>query len=350
MDYVITYYSGLRQVALGELRQALGDVEPLQTLPGNRHDALFFRSAAAPRQLLGLRSAENAFALVAEIAGVSVHRVKGLERLRECLAAADFAPAVAAVAAARGETPAAGFGLTLQLQGHHKFAEGEVHAMCRELLGTRPELGGYAPHHALNVRMQLVRDKGFLALQLPPRALHFRPYKVETRAGSLDPTVAAALARLAGAAPGKTFLDPLCGAGTIAIEAALMGASVRAGDRDPEALAKTAENAAAAGIALALATWDAEELPLPDGSVAAAAANLPYGKDIPLEKPGRFVRRFLGQLGRVLEPGGQAALLSTIGPLLARNVAENKDFQLLQEIALDLYGHTATIQVIRRRA
>jgi tRNA (guanine6-N2)-methyltransferase len=67
------------------------------------------------------------------------------------------------------------------------------------------------------------------------------------------------LARIAEPAPGELVLDPFCGDGTVAIEAALAypEAHVTGTDIDPTRLANAAANAGRAGVSLDLAVADA---------------------------------------------------------------------------------------------
>jgi 23S rRNA G2445 N2-methylase RlmL len=63
-------------------------------------------------------------------------------------------------------------------------------------------------------------------------SLHRRPYRVHQHDAPIRPTMAAALCRLAGAGTDTAVTDPMCGCGTIPIEAALAARNLPpAGDR-----------------------------------------------------------------------------------------------------------------------
>ena len=97
--------------------------------------------------------------------------------------------------------------------------------------------------------------------------------------GSMDPMEARAVANLAGARPGRTVLDPMCGTGGLLIEAGLLGADVVGIDAQAKMIQGTRENLAAyldAGVGLA--RGDAARLPLPDGAVEAVVIDVPYGR------------------------------------------------------------------------
>ena len=149
--------------------------------------------------------------------------------------------------------------------------------------------------------------------------LHRRGYRPERAEAPVRENLAAGLIRRAGWKGGEAFLDPLCGSGTLAVEAALLGmgrapglhrsfgfeafpsfrterwvglkegaeeaakpsppAPVFASDRDAAAVEQTARTARRAGVAdhVEVACCPVEELeaPAPTGLVV---ANPPYGR------------------------------------------------------------------------
>jgi len=60
--------------------------------------------------------------------------------------------------------------------------------------------------------------------------------------GSMSPTDARAYANLAGAAPGRTLLDPMCGTGGLPLEAGIVGSDVIACDAQTKMVRGTREN------------------------------------------------------------------------------------------------------------
>jgi tRNA (guanine10-N2)-dimethyltransferase len=108
--------------------------------------------------------------------------------------------------------------------------------------------------------------------------------------GSMAPELARALANLAGARPGATLLDPMCGTGGIPIEAGLVGARTLAADVQPKMAAGTRTNLAdalgnggVAGLQVEPGAWDviradARSLPVTDGAVDGVVFDAPYGR------------------------------------------------------------------------
>jgi 23S rRNA G2445 N2-methylase RlmL len=145
--------------------------------------------------------------------------------------------------------------------------------------------------------------------------------------------------RLAQLPPGARLLDPCCGSGTIPIEAALAGFEASGSDLDPEAVAGARLNAQAAGLTLALETWDARALPLEPASFDAMITNLPWGKQIAVDDAlDRLYAEICAEIERVLRPGGRAVILTST-PDLVRFAS----LPLSSSLEISLFGQTPTI-------
>jgi len=99
--------------------------------------------------------------------------------------------------------------------------------------------------------------------------------------GSMAPLDARALANIAGAAPGRTILDPMCGTGGTLIEAGLVGAAVVGTDAQWKMVRGTKGNLDALvgkDHETAVGRADATALPLRDGVVDGVVFDAPYGR------------------------------------------------------------------------
>lgn len=94
----------------------------------------------------------------------------------------------------------------------------------RDHCGVRPDVEVQQPNWRLNG--WIYRDKLVLSLDLSGDSLHRRGYRTEGGRAPLKENLAAALLLRAGwndlSGSAKPLLDPMCGSGTLAIEAALM--------------------------------------------------------------------------------------------------------------------------------
>ena len=188
----------------------------------------------------------------------------------------------------------------------------------RERFGERPSVDRADPD--LTLFVHVVRDLCTVYLDLSGDSLHRRGYRAEAMEAPLKESLAAAILRLSGWDRERPFLDPMCGSGTIAIEAALWARRIAPGllrerfglerwachdeaqrrgmtdlreaafarilpasppifgsDIDPAAVAVATENARVAGVKVSFARKSVADLePLsPPGMVL---TNPPYGE------------------------------------------------------------------------
>jgi 23S rRNA (guanine2445-N2)-methyltransferase / 23S rRNA (guanine2069-N7)-methyltransferase len=101
----------------------------------------------------------------------------------------------------------------------------------REHCGTRPSVDLGSPDLRLN--LSLMRERASVAIDLSGEPLHRRGYRQSGVEAPLKENLAAALLLRCGwpsiAAAGGAFVDPMCGSGTLVIEAALIAADVAPG-------------------------------------------------------------------------------------------------------------------------
>ncbi|MFC7323543.1 THUMP domain-containing protein [Halorubrum rutilum] len=102
--------------------------------------------------------------------------------------------------------------------------------------------------------------------------------------GSMAPADARAYVNLAGAAPGRTLLDPMCGTGGLPLEAGLVGSDAVACDAQRKMVRGTRENlreyvgGGSESPDWHVARGDATALPLRDDAVDGIAFDAPYGR------------------------------------------------------------------------
>lgn len=100
-----------------------------------------------------------------------------------------------------------------------------------ESVGTRPSVDVDRPD--IRVNCYIHRDQAQLYLDLSGTSLHERNYRLASGQAPLKENLAAALLLRARwpeiAAQGGAFVDPMCGAGTLVIEAAMMAADIAPG-------------------------------------------------------------------------------------------------------------------------
>ncbi len=103
-------------------------------------------------------------------------------------------------------------------------------AVCdrhRDASGVRPSVSKDRPD--VRVHAYLTADQATFYLDTSGEPLFKRGYRRETAEAPLRENLAAGLLRLAGWQVGTALLDPLCGSGTIAVEAALIARDIAPG-------------------------------------------------------------------------------------------------------------------------
>jgi putative N6-adenine-specific DNA methylase len=96
----------------------------------------------------------------------------------------------------------------------------------RAEVGRRPNVNLLTPHFRINIRIQ--GKKATLSLDSSGDSLHKRGYRIQTVDAPINEVLAAGMLKIAGWQGDRPFLDPMCGSGTIPIEAALMAAHIPA--------------------------------------------------------------------------------------------------------------------------
>jgi tRNA (guanine10-N2)-dimethyltransferase len=133
--------------------------------------------------------------------------------------------------------------------------------------------------------------------------------------GSMAPLDARALANIAGAAPGRTILDPMCGTGGTLIEAGLVGAAVVGTDAQWKMVRGTDANLdslVGAAHETAVARADATALPLRAGAVDGVVFDAPYGRQskIATHRLADLVAGTLTEAHRVSTDGATCVLMA----------------------------------------
>ncbi len=239
----------------------------------------------------------------------------------------------------------------------------------RERTGERPSVDLAAP--ALRINAHAAQGAVTIAIDLSGESLHRRGYRGAQGAAPLKENLAAAILVRAGwpaiAAAGGSFVDPMCGSGTLPIEAALIAADIAPGllrdrfgferwkghdpdawaavrraaearrqdalltpgrirgfDRDAVAIRDAEANAARGGLEkrLFFQRCELENLPAAPAPTGLVAVNPPYGERLGETDELRVLYRLLGERLRAGYRGWEAAVF-TGNPALGRELGIN---------------------------
>ena len=193
-------------------------------------------------------------------------------------------------------------------------------------------------------------NRRFVDVSLAPRGLadpRFTWRRKDVPAAS-HPTVAAALARLAGSGPDDIVWDPFVGSGAELVERARLGPyrSLHGSDLEPRALEAARENLAAAGVPATLEAGDA--LTLAPRGVTLVLTNPPMGRRA--SRSSKLVEdldRFVAHVASILVPGGRLVWIAP-WPRRSRTAGEKAGLSLEMARVVDMGGFDAEVQCWKR--
>jgi tRNA (guanine6-N2)-methyltransferase len=350
-----TVQPGLEEIAAEEITRDIGG-----TVKKTDRGLVVFRAPDITPDLLNLRTVEDVF-LLAWGTDALTYRATDLEKIERWTAREPDWPRLLQLHHGVHPKPKGKptYRLVAQMTGTHGYRRIDARsAMARGLAGKLPASWKAADENAaVEVWLTIDGEQAVCGVRLSDATMRHRTYKDEHLPASLRPTVAAAMVRLAGAAPGDMVIDPLCGAGTILAEQLALARQRRAGavqviggDMDRAAVQAAAGNLRAAGPGWRLARWDARRLPLADASADRIVTNPPFG--VQLGDPADIVplyRAVVAEADRVLRPGGRAVFLVGTGALL-QPAATNVGWRAQRRVRLRVLGQPAELSVWRKPA
>ncbi len=342
MEYFARTTAGLERLALLDAQTQFA-----LSAPALARRRLDFTTAVHPATLLRWRSVDDVYVALGQCAELAPGRA-ALDQLEAFAAALDLSTACATITQVRDLPDQPTLYVTASVASQ-RFSRHEVEERVRRAMAARGwQLADESHAAALDLRVLVEGAEALVGLRLAATPLHRRAYKVCHTPGSLKPPVAYALALLATLAPAATVLDPCCGAGTIALEAAALvpPAQVWASDVDPAVVACAEQNRQQAEAALHLSCAAATHLALPAASFDAVITNPPWGRQV-LEPAAlaELYRGLLTEIERLLKPQGRAVILTDQSELLLSIMLESTGLQLAYAQQISLFGLFPTIHV-----
>ncbi|EQA3418891.1 bifunctional 23S rRNA (guanine(2069)-N(7))-methyltransferase RlmK/23S rRNA (guanine(2445)-N(2))-methyltransferase RlmL [Cronobacter dublinensis] len=246
--------------------------------------------------------------------------------------------------------------------GAMKVKDAIVDAFTRKNL-PRPSVDRELPDLRINVWLN--KDTASIAIDLSGEGLHQRGYRDRTGQAPIKENLAAAIVMRSGWEPGTPLLDPMCGSGTLLIEAAMIAtdrapglhrthwgfngwaqhddnvwkavkteAQVRArrglgeyasrfygSDNDPRVIERARTNARRAGLAdiITFSAQDVAQLtnPLQEGPTGTVISNPPYGERLESEPALIALHSLLGRIMKNQFGGWNLSLFSASPELLS---------------------------------
>ncbi len=214
-----------------------------------------------------------------------------------------------------------------------KLVGEKVIERVREFFGSPPEVNLDYP--SVVVRAEWYFDRLRVGVEVSgEESLHRRYYRIVEHMASLKPTIAYAMLELGEAMKAERLLDPMCGSGTIAIEAALNFAvpEIFCFDIRKDFVMSAVENASVARVRdlIAFGVHDARRLEEVLDKVDLIVTNPPYG--VRMGSPRKVLKlykSFLSSAFNVLDEGGRLVMITPLKE--TRELALERGFKLLEE-------------------
>ena len=297
--YFVTTVGGLEDVVREDLQTHLQGLAQVQVEHGKRYGRIFFQYTRSPQRLLGLRSAENCFALLAEIHGITVG-LPGLEFLKAKVKKLDLRPAIRLGQVCRPAIHGAGFQLNTTLQGGHRFSGAQLASSIQKILVDHHGLEPGNGRDVLQFHLQVMGKRALFSLRLP--LLKTPDSSVEK--GALGGSLVYCLAHILGIQERDVVVNATCGIDGLERIADFCRPRLMIGFQQSK-IPLVASSAGRGELAVhesRIAGFLAQ-LPLADASVDCLLSSLPASSS-----PG-FLERQIGEFVRILHPGGVAALV-----------------------------------------
>lgn len=357
----LVYYAqampGVEKIAWLEIRERLSRAKLVDFLfTKDKNGIVVFEFAGDPVDLLGLRTTEDVFVVVATATKLSRdwRDLRVVARLIEnSYSLGRAVRALRAVKPRSGQRGVLTYRVISRKVGRHQYRridfEEAVSKGIHRRYGKRWQR--VDDRAQIEIWANLLGSRLLCGLRLSDRSMRHRGYQTVNLPASLRPSVAAAMVFLTDPTPGDVFLEPMCGSGTLIAERVLSGdyGQVVGGDVLLERVRATVENLGFTKKRGVVCNWDACRLPVATTSVDRAAVNLPFGKQIgSRHDAAKLYPRFFAELDRVLKPGGQAAVLSSEYELVKAALRDHKRLTNVIGYSIAVLGQWARIYVVRK--
>ncbi len=208
------------------------------------------------------------------------------------------------------------FRITTERIGVHDFTSLDVQRVAGQAVvdryGNRVDLENFD----VEIRVDVIRDRCLIGASMTRESLHRRGYRLYEHPAALKPTIAYAMIRLARPEAGETLVDPMCGGGTIPIEAALyMGDRLKIYglDIEEEFIRGARINSEAAGVGglVTLIRGDCRALSRIVRGIDIIVTNPPYGVRMePRGSIGSLYRAFAREAQKAMRAAGRLVVLT----------------------------------------
>ncbi|NCF64641.1 MAG: methyltransferase domain-containing protein [Chloroflexi bacterium] len=357
-----TYYAqtmpGVEEIAWLEIRERLNTAVFQEYLFAKEQNGIvLFSYKESLDKLLQLRTTEDIF-----LEAISKKRMsRGREDLKQFYDLAHksdtFGRAANILLRFRKYSQPPTFRVVSRKYGKHQYRRKDFElALLRGFQARYPRWTPVADNAQVEIWANLLGSRLLIGLRLSDRTMRHRHNKRVELPASLRPSVAAAMVYLTQPGPQDTFLDPMCGSGTILLERLHFGPSqeILGGDLKPDRVDAAKQNLpkprkGRKKRTISIRQWDARQLPLDDNSIDKVATNLPFGKQIGSRRQlDDLYSSLFAELERVVRPDGRIVVLSSEFDLVKSCIRHRPHLHILTGYSIATLGQWGRIYIIQR--
>lgn len=347
--YYATVCSGLESIAAVDIQERLGKVEWAEERLGK----VFFEYNGPAQKILGLRSVNNVYGLILERDDLPLER-EGLSWLMDLARNTSLEMALKSLAEVRGwregmlEAPT--FRVSAERSGQHDYTSPEIEAALGAGFVDRYKWPADMKNFAIQICAEVQDQHLTLGIKIVDRLQH--RHLVARGPTSLNSAAAWAMCWLSEPAPGLVWIDPMCGSGTIPIEAALEWPDMTylAGDVGNMAMALSRRNIAHSRTPVHIFQWNTRRLPFADASIDRIVTDLPWGRRIGSHSSNlRLYPSYLREFARVIKPDGLIVLMTLERRLMQKCLNQRKELALERQIPVNIGGANVVLYVLRKQ-
>lgn len=220
-------------------------------------------------------------------------------------------------------------------KGKHTYSRFDISNIATDSLISKFKLiEGDNKNHDIAVRIDVEDDNCNVFVQVTDPSFKFRGENFESSLGGIRPSIANCLLKISGINDKDIFLDPFCGAGTIARERSFYKArKIFASDIDEDVINKARENCK---NNVCILCEDATKTSFKDNYIDVIVSNIPWGKQIKVKNISKLYFDFLCEAKRILKENGCMVLLTDREEL--EKESRKAGFNLKTITTLSLHG------------
>lgn len=341
MKYIAYLTKGLEQVAEKEIQLLIADAKIDEV--GDKR--VIFESNLPIKDLIELKTVDDLGLFLGKI------EIKDINDLPAFILSCDLNDCRNFIKQYRDrELVDKAFSVTVGLSGSNlkakEVVESIVDAISKKYSWEYTELD----HTNFDIRVFVDHKTAYFSIRLTKESLHQRPYKTDSKPGSLKPSVAAAMVFMAtGGKQGLKVVDNFCGSGTILCEALLVGNEVYGGDIDPESVQIARGNLRNLDYQAEdkIKALNALKTNWPDSFFDCAVSNLPWDEQIKVSSITQLYEGSIAEYMRIFKPKGILCALVSKPELFIKYAKKLRPGANIASQKIGLLGQNPTIVLVK---